>query len=602
MNKNMSGNLENDTGNSNNILIGVFDPKISHDRLFLFFLVAISIIPYVKDLGFYSWDWTLLANMSLTQDKSIINLFKSLYNRWAITQPASFIYIAVLYKIFGINPSGYHFINAVILISNTILLYTVLLSLNQNRTVSLSVAIIYSVLPHYSSVRFWLQGFFPNLSMTFYFISLYSVLRVNRIPNLSIFKWKTIALATMICSILVNNLTIPLFLFNPFIVKYFDSQQKNKIKKGYSEDEKKPFLSKYKKLFLINFIIILPVIILKIIYHIKNNQISFIEYVQNFTYSIIHLFDLNRDFYSWGLNFTDAFFVAFGKYGLCLPLILFDIISNYKNLITFTISGFLGLIIYSYLNIVMDQTLKVLSRYRSRKLLLRGLIIFTISYSIFLFDWGIQFTATGSANINSIAAAIGVSFIIVAVIGLICNCIKSEKLKKDLYSISIAIISMIFLCINLTLSSYWLKAYEKEQQILYEIKKQFPFLPSNSTMILDGFNPYVGPVAIFHTKWVIFGALSTIYQTGAIQTDIATSNLKLKIDGIYSLDNGKEYKYPYKNLYIFNHKERKSFRIENVQGAENYFKYYRSNHNLYILNDRLGFGDPVFKFRALVFK
>jgi hypothetical protein len=438
--------------------------------------------------------------------------------------------------------------------------------------------------------------------MAFYFTSLYLELKANDNRCPSYFKCKTIAVITMLCSIFIYNLTIPFFLLNPFIIRYLDNQNKPKRSRRYRASIKTIFQSKYAKLLILNIFLILPVIILKLFLMYKSNHSNISQTLKSLGYLIQNIFNPDYTSEGWGLNYLHALMVAFGEYGIGLPFVLWDIISSHRNFLAFSVSLLLGSIIFAYIRKVSDMIPHKPNLDEAEKLSLRGLFIFLIGYGIFLFDWGIQFTATGSANINSITSSIGVSFIIIAFMLLISCRFTSKKYKKNIYSATIATISMVFLLINLTLSNFWVKAYEYNQQLLQGIKKEFPVLPKNSKLILDGFKPYIGPAAVVNSKWTIYGALSTIYQTKDVNIDIITLGIEVKEDGIYILDNAIKHKYPYENLYIYNNEQKKSYQIENARQAQSYINSYLSNFYFSKSDNMAGFGFPVFKFKNLVFK
>jgi 4-amino-4-deoxy-L-arabinose transferase-like glycosyltransferase len=124
------------------------------DCLFLTVIVLVSAILYLPGLGFYSDDWDFLRRFSLSRDQSIGGLFQSAYFPLVRMRPVQIIYLSGLYWLFGLQPLGYHLVNAAILASGIVLLYLVLRELGQDRVLALAVAAVYSLLPCYSEDRF----------------------------------------------------------------------------------------------------------------------------------------------------------------------------------------------------------------------------------------------------------------------------------------------------------------------------------------------------------------------------------------------------------------------------------------------------------------
>lgn len=90
------------------------------DGLFLSLVVLLSLILYVRGLGFYSDDWYLMELFSHSSDQSIFGLLRSVYID--ATRPVYFLYLTGIYWLFGAHPLAYHVVNALAL-NTTILLF-----------------------------------------------------------------------------------------------------------------------------------------------------------------------------------------------------------------------------------------------------------------------------------------------------------------------------------------------------------------------------------------------------------------------------------------------------------------------------------------------
>ena len=95
------------------------------DCLFLTLVTAVSMLTYVRGLGFYYDDYSVLYRMAFSDDQSLGGLYDSV--RPATGQrPLQALTFATLYRLFGLDPLGYHLANAFLLVAVAALLYLVM--------------------------------------------------------------------------------------------------------------------------------------------------------------------------------------------------------------------------------------------------------------------------------------------------------------------------------------------------------------------------------------------------------------------------------------------------------------------------------------------
>ena len=94
------------------------------DCLFIGFTILLSLILYIRGLGFYSDDWSFLGYLSTSANQSLAGFFQTLYDFENIkSRPVQALYQAGLYRLFGFHPLGYHLVNAGVLLAGIILFY-----------------------------------------------------------------------------------------------------------------------------------------------------------------------------------------------------------------------------------------------------------------------------------------------------------------------------------------------------------------------------------------------------------------------------------------------------------------------------------------------
>ena len=120
------------------------------DCFFLFAMGELSMASYGFALGFYSDDWAMLASMKLSQSQLFIDVFSEIFRAHDHEiRPVQFFELAALYKLFGLDPLGYHLVNAAIILIAVVLLYLLGRTLGKPRALALSISVIFMLVPNY---------------------------------------------------------------------------------------------------------------------------------------------------------------------------------------------------------------------------------------------------------------------------------------------------------------------------------------------------------------------------------------------------------------------------------------------------------------------
>src|SRR5439155_19282912 len=84
------------------------------DCLFLTGLIGLSCSPYITGLGFYSDDWAFLKSFSQFSCHVILESMLShihLRHHAEVFRPGQILYMSIMYKLFGLEPLGYHVVH-----------------------------------------------------------------------------------------------------------------------------------------------------------------------------------------------------------------------------------------------------------------------------------------------------------------------------------------------------------------------------------------------------------------------------------------------------------------------------------------------------------
>lgn len=555
-------------------------------------VVILSLLPYVRDLGFYGTDWYLVGCMSLSEDQSLSGLFQASTSDRARMRPLQTLYTAGLFWLFGSQPLGYHLVNAVVLMANAALFYLVLRLMNRRRVLCLAAAAAYALLPHYSTARFWLQAFAGNLSVTFYFLSLYSDLRALSAEHKALWGWKLLSLSGLVASTLLYEVALPLFLLNPLFVWYRGRQMIEHTREG-----RVPFQqlirANFKVLLGINLLALVPIMVFKLLTTTRIGMLA--ELHKNIFWMIKGAFAFDYSEHSYHLNYFHALTVAYGDHGLRLPTVVWKILHDHPAPAVLAMAVALGLFIFAYLYLTADETKAGHpSTANMVKFIKWGLAVFGLGYAIFLTNHNVQFTNTGMANRTAIAAAIGVALTQIGALGWLSTLFSSERWRKRAFGVLVALFCSTGFLINNTLASFWSAASRQQQLILVDLRKQFPALPGGSTLILDGVCPYIGPASVFESGWELVGALMMIYRDKALQAEIATPKLKVTPNGLVKSQGGRKQHYPYEKLFVYDFEQKKGYKLTDAETARRYFQASSSNHRPGCPESHYGFGVAVF--------
>ena len=167
-------------------------------------------------LGFYSDDWANLETFRNCPDQSTLGFFACVKENYRLVQSFQ---SATLYRFFGSNPVGYHVVNSIVFAFLILFIYAVLRGLSQPRVISLTVPLIYSLLPHYSTDRFWIASFQANLCMVLYFAGVFALSRAQaRLKRGWRPFWAAFSAIALVLSSLAYEVAIPLFVLVPLLI------------------------------------------------------------------------------------------------------------------------------------------------------------------------------------------------------------------------------------------------------------------------------------------------------------------------------------------------------------------------------------------------
>jgi hypothetical protein len=532
------------------------------DCLFLSLIMVLSAGLYVRGLGFYSDHWEWLASLSLSVDQSFAGLYESINYPHSRMRPVEVLHFAGLYWLFGTEPGGYHLTNVFMHTSIVVLSYLVLSALGMRRVVALAVPVIYGLLPHYSTDRFW--SFATNLSVALYFLSLYCDLRVLRARLVPLVGWRLLGVFSLLGSTLGKEVILPLFFLNPLLVWFRERQLCG------SPRDQGPTRASLALLILPNLLVLLSVITFKVLTTTRLGNEPLIDRTVRIARRAVAL---DPGAYEGGLNVKRAIEVNYGELGVDLPRVAWSILQDHPDRRVVALGVVVGVLVFGYLyRVVSASRIGLPSPGAMLRLSGMGLIVFGLGYAIFLTNDNLVLTTTGQNNRNSIAAAIGVACSFVGVVGWFSTRVPSEPWRNRIFCLVVALVCATgFLMVN-TLASFWVRAAHEQHLILADVRERFPTLPSGTTLVLDGLCPYVGPAPVFEHQWDFKGALHLGYRDVTLRGDVVTPRLVVGDQWLSSRTYDEEERYPYGDILVYHLGLRTNHRLTDSETARAYFQ------------------------------
>jgi hypothetical protein len=479
------------------------------DCAFLAAITAASFVPYVGRLGFYSDDWALLGSLHSFGDfsnagRSTVFVFHDMI--WQ--RPTQAVYTWLLFRLFGLHPIGYHLTNAVVVVAMVVLLYLVLRELGMGRPVALSVAAVYSMVPIYSTDRFWLAAFGYGLTMAAFLLSLFAGVRSLRSAPPGRWWWKAVALSALLVAALGYEVVLPFLVVDVLALWWLARRLAPAV------SAPAPAGARLVLFLGADVAVLAGVLAYKVVAAVQTGvPTDYPKYVL------------------WLL--TGTLVTNLGTYGLDLPRVTWWAVrsTGWPSILAGGGIGVATLAVVRRAAVGSD-----LWSIRSRdwiRLAAAGLATLLAGYAIFLFVARILFTSTGINNRVSIAGAIGSAAVLVAACGIVARLAgRRPAWRASIFAALVGAVCLSGAITNAALADRWADAWQRQRAVLADVRAHVPRPAPRSAVILDGVCPYVGPAIVFESNWDLAGALEVLYGDPTIRADVTSANLRVGRDGL----------------------------------------------------------------------
>ena len=515
-----------------------------HDSLFLAVIILLSCLPYLRGLGLYSDDWALLAWLH-NSDGTYSGLLASVMHVLE-PRPVQGHILAGLYWLFELDLLGYHALNSIALAAAVLLFYHCLRALGCTRLITLTVPLIFGLLPHYSTDRFWIAAFQANAAILLYFVSLYADLRFVRRPSGLGWLWKALGSLALIGSVLSYEVTAALFVVNVIALLYIAGVR---LRGRWARNSAPAAVA-----------IASNILLLALTIGYKLAMTERADIAGGLRYRALRVL-------------TEAVPVHFGEYGIALPLKVGRALRDHPDALVGAVSVLIGLLAGAYLFGVARAAAAHFDRKGWLAVLLIGGVLFAAGYGVSLMTWEIGFHTTGANNRTAIGAAVGVSWVFTGAVGWLSATFTTQRLRCLAFSILIGTLAGASTLLTNTVANFWVSSARQQDALIAAIRQQLPALAPSTTLLLDGSCPFDGPAPVFATGWDMTGMLQLTYGDESLRGDVVKPNTEVLPEGIRTvLFDDVINLYPYNDhLIVFHVGAGRTTRLASFATAREYF-------------------------------
>lgn len=521
------------------------------DAVFLAGIIAASALAYVGRLGFYSDDWAFLSLLHLADDRSLFALIGEQLEATANlhVRPTQVVYQAVLYRLFGLEPLGYHLTNLGVIIAVALLLYAVLRRLQQPRWVAIAVPAVYALSSNYSTDRFWFAAFGYMLTLALWLAALYAGVRaVDGGSHRTAWGWNLLAVALLTVALLGYEIVLPLLFLNIVLP---EAHARRRRKEGDP-----PLIGTAGRLGFHCSVIAAATAV--IVYKVVVFQISPTPAAEGFHESL--------PFYAARLV-SGALLTDFGTHGLGLPHTVWWSAPS-AGVAGILAGAVVGAVVYFYLRKVARTDPVPWRSMGWARMAAAGVAIYALGYGVFTTTRRVQFSGTGMANRVAAAAALGVAITLVGAAGWASTKLPWSRARAPALRACVAGLCLAGVVVCNGLGAYWAQSAQVQHQTLEEMQTSLPHLAAGSTVLLGGVCPYAGPAPIFESPFDLAGALQIAHGDPSIRADIVTDRMAVEPEAVFTSIYGVGFWYAYEeNLLLYDASRRRSAALPNESAA-----------------------------------
>lgn len=511
-------------------------------------VILLSALPYLRGLGFYSDDWHILSLFDEARGAGWRRTFEVATTAGFAARPGHGLYAALLFNAFGWIPLGYHLVNTAVIAAAAVLLHRLLARAGLTRFNALSITLLFALLPQLSTVRVWYAAFQVPLAMVFCLAALHSMLSWFASRRAA---WIGAACIAALLSLACYEIFAPVIAVAALAPLIFRVDGR-RLRLNRDWRRLAPLL-------IIFFTVIVALAIKAAVSARTGGGADPMRYLRI-------LYGLVRPDYDWrtdnGLNLYAALSVDFGHVMLGWWDAARALVAGRLGLVG--TSGVVGIGLLSGWRLA--ATPHGTGKPRPMALLLLGILTFCVGYAVFLLLPAMVFSPSGLGNRVSMAAAVGVAIIVVALFDL-----GRRRAGHAMSVVAFGLILTVAAARIVQIGGYWAEAPRIQAAIMANARVDLADLTPGATVIVDNVCPYHGPAVVFETNWDTGVALGRALGR-PVTGDMVTERMTVGGQGLQTSIYGVPADYPFgSRLIVYDPVARTVTRLVDRETALAYF-------------------------------
>jgi hypothetical protein len=440
------------------------------------------------------------------------------------------------------------------------LLYLDCERLLDNRQVALLIALLYGLLPLYTTVRFWFATSQICLALLFFALSFYADLRGISARGA---RWDLVALGGLVLSGLSYEAFLPLFLVCPLLAM---GKEFLLVRRGALPRMRwtRWALRAAGTLAVIGALLVF-----------KFNTSDRAE-VRIPTVAGVY---------------EAASRLVFVEYGQRFPVIAASIRDRYWDPRAAGTSLALAALVGAYLWWVARQS-------RSRLpgptvALVTAAIAFVVTGLAYSQFWPYFRPTVGINSRMATAASLPATVVIVMLLALIAGVVRRVVSSAVVVATLGGLLCGYAFLVDATVANWWRDAANRQSQVLRELDVALPNIPKYSAVVLTGYCPWIGPGIVFETDWDTSGVLRVTRGDVSLRGDVLRKRLRMAPHAL--VNTKEETTIPYGRLFFYDVGRRTATQISSQEAAQRFQDAAATDpRNACLADDTLfGFGTPV---------
>lgn len=516
------------------------------DILLLLAILSIGPSFYLPHLGFYTDDWSFLADMRQSADQSIGGLYAALTS---VSNVADRPLQALLYIIYDkIAPGSAivpHVVNQLMFLAAMVILYAGLRRIAALRGNAYHLVLVYTCLPNYFTARLWYANHQSILSLLFFAIALHLIVTLRHKRGWACLPWLAMLFVCTLGNMLAYEVLGVVLLATPFLVACAEGPRVRALVTD--------------RAMILSTVAILASLVAASIFkmHVAKDLFPPMSAGEHLSRALqLYREMVHTNLWTLGIKAPRlAWRIAGGPF--------LDPRAIYAAAIA------LALMATGELLRAKRGEADASGDAKPWFLLLSGTAIFVLGYVPFLMNFLYGDSPFGIDNRGNVAAALGISLMAVGAARW-CWVFRGWIARAGIVAYCA---TGIFL--QVIVGQAWGRSWTIEQQIYTRLLGAVPRLAPKQTLLLYGFCPYYGPAPIYTESWGLADRLRVDWGRRTVNADTITQYSETRPNGLMVMDDWMTGPVTsYAGMRIYNVSTGTLTAIENARDAQAFFARY----------------------------